>query len=128
MADQSKMEKIISLAKRRGFVFPGSEIYGGLAGTYDYGLYGVVLKENIERLWLAMFRDARDDMCMALMRQSPMNPKAWESSGHIAGFSDPLVECEKCHHRFRPDQLEDPTICPDCGGKLGETRRSSRRI
>jgi glycyl-tRNA synthetase len=122
MADPTLMEKIVSLAKRRGFVFPGSEIYGGLAGTYDYGPYGVVLKENIWNLWLRRFRDERDDM-YGLDAAILMNPKVWEASGHIAGFSDPLVECEKCHHRFRADQLENPEKCPDCGGKLGEARQ-----
>ena len=95
MSDSNLMEKIVSLAKRRGFVFPGSEIYGGLAGTFDYGPLGVVLKENVERLWLQMFRDDRDDM-YGIDSAILMNPKIWEASGHIAGFSDPLVECEKC--------------------------------
>ncbi|MEK7604430.1 MAG: glycine--tRNA ligase [Patescibacteria group bacterium] len=122
MTDQNLMEKIVSLCKRRGFVFPGSEIYGGLAGTYDYGPMGVVLKENVERLWLQMFRDSRDDM-YGVDASILMNPKVWESSGHVAGFSDPLVECEKCHHRFRADQLDDPTKCTDCGGKLGGARQ-----
>ena len=116
------MEKIVSLAKRRGFVFPGSEIYGGLAGTFDYGPLGVVLKENIENLWLRMFRDSRDDM-YGVDAAILMNPKVWEASGHVAGFSDPLVECEKCHHRFRADQLDDPKKCPDCGGALGAVRQ-----
>ncbi len=116
------MEKIVSLAKRRGFVFPGSEIYGGLAGTFDYGPMGVVLKENIERLWLQMFRDDRDDM-YGVDAAILMNPKMWESSGHIAGFSDPLVECEKCKKRFRADHLDDTKSCPECGGKLGEERQ-----
>lgn len=122
MADLTQMEKIISLAKRRGFVYPGSEIYGGLAGTYDYGPMGVLLKENIERLWLRTFRDERDDM-YGVDAAILMNPKVWESSGHVSGFSDPLVECEKCHHRFRADQLEDASKCPDCSGKLGEARQ-----
>ena len=85
------MEKIVSLAKRRGFVFPGSEIYGGLAGTFDYGPMGVRLKENVERLWLQMFRDSRDDM-YGVDAAILMNPKIWEASGHVSGFSDPLVE------------------------------------
>lgn len=122
MNEATLMEKIVSLAKRRGFIFPGSEIYGGLAGTFDYGPYGVVLKENIERLWLAMFRDDRDDMYgvdAALL----MNPKVWESSGHVSGFSDPLVACEKCKRRFRADHLDDVLVCPECGGKLGEARQ-----
>ncbi len=116
------MEKIVSLAKRRGFIFPGSEIYGGLAGTFDYGPLGVVLKENIERLWLQMFRDDRDDM-QGIDAAILMNPKIWEASGHVAGFSDPLVECGKCKRRFRADHLEDTTKCPECGGALGEARQ-----
>lgn len=121
MNDQNLMEKIVSLSKRRGFVFPGSEIYGGLAGTFDYGPYGVVLKENIERLWLALFRDGRDDM-YGVDAAILMHPKVWESSGHVSGFSDPLVACEKCKKRFRADHIESKEQCPECGGKLGEAR------
>ncbi len=122
MADQTLMEKIVSLAKRRGFIFPGSEIYGGLAGTYDYGPLGVLLKENVERLWLALFRDGRDDM-YGVDAAILMNPKVWESSGHIAGFSDPLVECMKCKKRFRADHLEGAAKCPECSGTLGEMKQ-----
>lgn len=122
MADATQMEKIVSLAKRKGFVFPGSEIYGGLAGTYDYGPMGVLLKENIERLWLSMFRDSRDDM-YGVDASILMNPKVWEASGHVGGFSDPLVACEKCKRRFRADHLENIEKCPECGGKLGEARQ-----
>ncbi|MCX6786278.1 MAG: glycine--tRNA ligase [Candidatus Kaiserbacteria bacterium] len=116
------MEKIVSLAKRRGFISPGSEIYGGLAGTFDYGPYGVLLKENVERLWLQMFRDGRDDM-YGVDAAILMNPKVWEASGHVSGFSDPLTECEKCKKRLRADQLDDPEKCPECGGKLGNVRQ-----
>ncbi|MDE1919672.1 MAG: glycine--tRNA ligase [Patescibacteria group bacterium] len=122
MNDQNLMEKIVSLAKRRGFIFPGSEIYGGLAGTYDYGPLGVVLKENIERLWLSMFRDDRDDM-YGVDAAILMNPKIWEASGHVAGFSDPVVECEKCKKRFRADHLADVEKCPECEGALGSVRQ-----
>ncbi|MFZ3043741.1 MAG: glycine--tRNA ligase [Minisyncoccia bacterium] len=122
MADANLMEKIISLCKRRGFVFPGSELYGGLAGTFDYGPYGVVLKENVERLWLAMFRDDRDDM-YGVDAAILMNPKVWEASGHVAGFADPLVECEKCKKRFRADHLDDLNTCPECAGALGGVRQ-----
>lgn len=122
MNDSNLMEKIVSLAKRRGFIFPGSEIYGGLAGTYDYGPLGVVLKENVERLWLQMFRDDRDDM-YGVDAAILMNPKIWESSGHVSGFSDPLVECEKCKKRFRADHLEDQKKCPECKGVLGDVRK-----
>jgi glycyl-tRNA synthetase len=117
MNDQNLMEKIVSLAKRRGFVFPGSEIYGGLAGTFDYGPFGVILKENVERLWLSMFRDSREDM-YGVDAAILMNSKIWEASGHIAGFSDPLVECQKCHHRFRADHVAALANCPDCGDSV----------
>ena len=105
MTDQNLMEKIVSLAKRRGFVFPGSEIYGGLAGTFDYGPMGVRLTENGERLWRQMCRDSRDDM-YGVDAAILMNPKIWEASGHVAGFSDPLVTCKKCGLRFRGDHVE----------------------
>jgi glycyl-tRNA synthetase len=91
MNDQNLMEKIVSLAKRRGFVFPGSEIYGGLAGTFDYGPMGVLLKENVERLWLQMFRDSRDDM-YGVDAAILMNPKVWEASGHVKTFADPMAD------------------------------------
>jgi glycyl-tRNA synthetase len=122
MEDKNLMEKIVSLCKRRGFIFSGSEIYGGLAGTFDYGPVGVILKENIERLWLRMFRDERDDM-YGVDAAILMNPKVWEASGHVAGFSDPLVECKKCKKRFRADQLDTQSKCPECSGELGETRQ-----
>ncbi len=121
MAD-TEMEKIVSLAKRRGFIFPGSEIYGGLAGTWDFGPMGVALKNNIKNIWWRMFVSSRDDM-YGVDAAILMNPKAWEASGHVSGFSDPLVECEKCKHRFREDQLSDAKKCPDCGGKLGVARQ-----
>ncbi|OGG58603.1 glycine--tRNA ligase [Candidatus Kaiserbacteria bacterium RIFCSPHIGHO2_01_FULL_56_24] len=116
------MEKIVSLCKRRGFIFPGSEIYGGLAGTWDYGPMGVALKNNIKNLWWRMFVDDRDDM-YGMDAAILMNPKAWEASGHVSGFSDPMVECSKCKRRFRAVQLEDTTKCPECTGKLGEARQ-----
>ncbi len=116
----SGMDKIVSLAKRRGFIYPGSEIYGGLSGTWDYGPLGVELKNNIKNLWWRMFVQDRDDMC-GLDAAILMNPKAWEASGHVGGFSDPLVECKKCKHRFRADQVEGK--CPECGGASGEVRQ-----
>src|SRR3989344_7581582 len=100
------MDTIVALAKRRGFLFRGSEIYGGLAGTWDYGPLGVALKENVKRLWWRRFVDNRDDMfpvdAAILMRQ-----EVWMASGHVSGFSDALVECTKCKHRFRGDQVPD---------------------
>ncbi|MDB5224706.1 MAG: glycyl tRNA synthetase [Candidatus Adlerbacteria bacterium] len=118
----SLMEKIISLSKRRGFVYQGSEIYGGLAGTWDYGPLGVELKNNIKNIWWKMFVQGRDDM-YGLDAAILMNSRVWEASGHVSGFSDPLVECEKCKKRFREDHLEDKAKCPECGGKLGEARQ-----
>ena len=122
MNNPGLMDSIISLCKRRGFIFQGSEIYGGLAGTWDYGPYGVALKNNIKALWWKRFVLDRDDM-FGMDAAILMNPRTWEASGHVAGFSDPLVECTKCKHRFRTDQLADPKKCPDCGGKLGEARQ-----
>jgi glycyl-tRNA synthetase len=115
------MEKISSLAKRRGFVYQGSEIYGGLAGTWDYGPLGVALKNNIKNAWWKLFVTDREEM-YGLDAALLMNAKVWEASGHVAGFADPLVECTKCKRRFRADQLESDK-CPDCGGALGEARQ-----
>ncbi len=103
------MEKIISLCKRRGFVFPGSEIYGGLANSWDYGPLGVELKNNIKQLWWKRFVTNRDDM-VGLDSSLLLNTKVWEASGHVATFSDPLVECKKCHNRFREDMID--SVCP----------------
>ncbi len=116
------MENIISLCKRRGFIFQGSEIYGGLAGTWDWGPYGVALKNNVKNIWWKRFVTDREDM-YGFDAAILMNQNVWKASGHVAGFSDPLVECAKCHHRFRADQLEDKNKCPDCGGKLSEARQ-----
>lgn len=116
------MEKLISLAKRRGFIYQGSEIYGGLAGTYDYGPLGIALKNNIKNLWWRMFVDGRDDM-YGMDASILMNGRVWETTGHVAGFADPLVECTKCNRRFRADHLADKTKCPDCGGALGPERQ-----
>lgn len=122
MEQKDLMEKLVSLAKRRGFIYQGSEIYGGLAGTWDFGPLGVALKNNIKNSWRKTFVGNREDM-YELDAALLMNPKVWETSGHVSGFSDPLVECTKCQHRFRADQLADPKTCPDCGGALGEARQ-----
>jgi len=124
------MEKLVSLAKRRGFVFQGSEIYGGLAGTWDYGPYGVELKENIKRLWWDIFVHGRQDM-YGVDAAILMNQEVWKASGHTgAGFADPLVECQKCRRRFRADHIgwtdnagkvvhREGVKCPECSGELG---------
>ena len=119
MADEL-MEKIVSLCKRRGFIYPGSEIYGGLSGTWDYGPLGVELKNNVKNLWWRMFVQERDDMC-GLDAAILMNAEVWKASGHVEGFQDPLVECKKCKRRFRADQVDDK--CPECGGSFGEVRQ-----
>lgn len=116
------MEKIVSLCKRRGFIFQGSEIYGGLAGTYDWGHFGVALKNNIKQNWWKKFVESRRDM-YGMDAAILMNSKVWEASGHVSGFSDPLTECAKCKKRFRADLLEDKKKCPECGGGLGEIRQ-----
>ena len=110
------MEKVVSLCKRRGFIFPGSEIYGGLANSWDYGPLGVELKNNIKQEWWKRFVHQRPDV-VGLESALVMNPKVWEASGHISNFSDPLVECKKCHNRFHADQVGG-NKCPDCGGEL----------
>ena len=107
------LDKIISLCKRRGFIFPGSEIYGGLANSYDYGPLGVELKNNIKQLWWRKFVQSRDDM-VGIDTALIMNPKVWEASGHLENFRDALVECKKCHTRFRAEESEK---CPNCGNK-----------
>jgi glycyl-tRNA synthetase len=116
------MEKLISLAKRRGFIYQGSEIYGGLAGTWDYGPLGTALKNNIKNIWWNMFVDGRDDM-YGMDAAILMNQKVWETTGHVAGFADPLAECTKCKKRFRTDNIPDRTKCPECSAPLGPERQ-----
>jgi glycyl-tRNA synthetase len=118
MNDINLMDKIVSLCKRRGFVFPGSEIYGGLANSWDYGPLGVELKNNLRDSWWKRFVQAREDM-VGLDAAILMNPKVWEASGHVKSFSDPLVECKKCHMRFRADQIDIKSPCSNCKSKDG---------
>src|SRR5437660_11428940 len=106
------MDKIVSLSRRRGFVFPSSEVYGGLGSTYDYGHYGVLMKNNIRSLWFQAMVQERDDI-VALDSAIILNPRVWEASGHVSGFTDPLVDCRTCKLRFRADQLEQSS----CGRK-----------
>jgi len=97
------MTKIVSLAKRRGFIYPGSEIYGGLKGTWDYGPLGSELKFNIKQEWWKTMVKNRDDV-VGMSTSILMNPRVWEASGHMTGFNDPLIECKTCHQRFKADQ------------------------
>src|SRR5215208_6435679 len=104
------MDEIVALCKRRGFVFPSSEIYGGLGSTYDYGHYGVLLKNNVKAEWWRAMLQERDDI-VALDSAILQHPRVWEASGHLAGFTDPLVDCKACGQRFRADHL-DQVQCP----------------
>ena len=132
------MEKLTSLCRRRGFIYPGSDIYGGMANSWDYGPLGVQLKMNVKDLWWKIFVTSRDNM-VGMDAAIIMNPKVWEASGHTTNFSDPLVECKSCHHRYRADHLlessslepeydkADPknisqVQCPKCGGELTDIR------
>ncbi len=132
--DKVTMDKIVALCKRRGFIFQSSEIYGGLASTYDYGHYGVLLKNNVKAEWSRAVIQERDDV-VAIDAAILMHPRTWEASGHLEGFTDPLVQClGECKRRFREDHLreeleakgEDSTgelKCPVCGGELSEPRQ-----
>ena len=114
------MEKIVSLCRRRGFIFPSSEIYGGLSSCWDYGPLGVELKRNIKQAWWRAVVQERDDI-VGLDASILMHPRTWAASGHLEGFSDPLVECKSCHLRWRSDDLKGNN-CPSCGGELTESR------
>jgi glycyl-tRNA synthetase len=114
------MDTLVSLCKRRGFIFPSSEIYGGFGSTWDYGPLGVELKRNIRDAWWQAVVRARDDM-VGLDASILMHPRAWEASGHLQSFSDPLVDCKSCKQRFRADHVEGK-VCPNCGGELTEAR------
>ena len=133
------MDKLLALAKQRGIIFPGSEIYGGLANSWDFGPYGALLKRNIREAWIKHFVTSRDDVVL-LDSAVIMNPKAWEASGHLQNFTDPLVDCKKCKKRWRADHLlearsrepgyskEKPVdwstvACPECGGELTPVRQ-----
>jgi glycyl-tRNA synthetase len=100
------LEEIVALCKRRGFIFPSSEIYGGVGSTYDYGHYGVLLKNNVKNEWWRAMLTDRDDI-VAIDSAIIQNPRVWEASGHLAGFTDPMVDCKKCKERFRADHLQD---------------------
>jgi glycyl-tRNA synthetase len=131
---ETTMEEIVALCKRRGFVFPSSEIYGGLGSTYDYGHYGVLLKNNVKAEWWRAMLQERDDI-VALDSAILQHPRVWEASGHLEGFTDPLVQClGKCKKRWREDHLREEVeaeggnpdaelSCPECGGELSEPRQ-----
>jgi glycyl-tRNA synthetase len=123
--DLKEMNDLVSLCKRRGFVFPSSEVYGGINACWDYGPLGIELKRNIkERWWRAMTdRDDVEGIDAAIL----MHPRVWEASGHVAGFVDPLIDCKKCKSRFRADKIDPAAAaakkCPNCGGELTEPRQ-----
>jgi glycyl-tRNA synthetase len=110
--DEVSMDEIVALCKRRGFIFPTSEIYGGLGSTYDYGHYGVLLRNNVKGEWWRSMLQERDDI-VALDSAILQHPRTWEASGHLEGFTDPLIDCRTCKLRFRADKLEDS----ECGRK-----------
>jgi len=115
------MEKIVSLSKRRGFIYPSSEIYGGFSSCYDFGPLGVEMKNNIKKAWWDEMTKKHNDI-VGLDASILMSPKVWKASGHLtAGFADELVECRKCHHRFRKDFIKEK--CPDCGGSLTKPKK-----
>ena len=130
--DKVTLDKVVALCKRRGFIFQSSEIYGGLGSTYDYGHYGVLLKNNVKAEWWRSVVQERDDM-VALDAAILMHPRTWEASGHLEGFTDPLVQClGECKKRWREDHVREEQLgaedaegeirCPQCGGELSEPR------
>ena len=121
MTDNTSLESLVSLAKRRGFIFQSSEIYGGLGSVWDYGPVGVELKRNIKELWWKSFVSDREDI-VGMDASILMHPAVWEASGHLENFSDPLVQCGSCDRRFRETNVKDK-ICPECGGTLGDSRQ-----
>jgi glycyl-tRNA synthetase len=125
MADEittkATMEKIVSLCRRRGFVFQSSEIYGSLASCWDFGPLGIELKRNVKEAWWKDMVQTRDDM-VGLDSSILMHTQVWTASGHLKNFTDPLIECKACQKRFKGDDL-DKTVCPSCGGELSEPRQ-----
>jgi glycyl-tRNA synthetase len=115
------MDRIVSLSRRRGFIFPSSDIYGGLSSCWDYGPLGVEMKWNIKQAWWRDMVQERDDI-VGIDASILMHPQVWEASGHVTGFSDPLVECKSCHLRWRADDLTE-SKCPTCGGELTEPQQ-----
>ncbi len=120
-AEQDKMGKLVSLCKRRGFIFPSSEIYGGINACWDFGPLGVALKNNIKEYWWTTMTQLHENI-EGIDASILMHPRVWEASGHVEGFTDPLVDCKSCKQRFRADQIAGER-CPDCGGELTEPRQ-----
>ena len=118
------LDTIVNLAKRRGIAFQSSEIYGGLRSTWDYGPLGVELKDNVKRAWWKAMVQERDDV-VGLDASILMHPRVWEASGHVESFTDPLVECLNCHHRFRADHLPDPRPARTAATRRSPTRATS---
>jgi glycyl-tRNA synthetase len=119
----TELDQVVNLCKRRGFVYPSAEIYGGFRSTYDYGPLGSLMLRNVKDAWVRAMVQLRDDV--VLIDASILGPPAvYEASGHIGGFTDPLVDCTNCKQRFRQDQLDDPDLCPNCGkrGSFTEPR------
>ena len=114
--DPALFDKVVNLCKRRGFVFPSAEIYGGFRSTYDYGPVGVLLLRNVKDAWWRSMVQLRHDV-VGLDAAILSPPAVWEASGHLKNFTDPLVDCSKCRERFRLDKLDDPEVCPNCGAK-----------
>lgn len=114
--DPALFEKVVNLCKRRGMIFPSSEIYGGLKSSWDYGHLGVLLKNNIKAAWWRWMVQLRDDI-VGLDSAIIMSPRVWEASGHVESFTDPLVDCRQCKQRFREDHLEKDDVCPNCGAR-----------
>ncbi|MBN1697832.1 MAG: glycine--tRNA ligase [Spirochaetales bacterium] len=125
MSDSVTMDKLISLCKRRGFIFQSSEIYGGLTSAWDYGPMGIELKNRIKRYWWREMTQLNDNI-VGIDAAIMMHPRVWEASGHVENFTDPLVDCKNCKLRFRADMLEEEAMknhrCPECGGELTDPR------
>ncbi|MBD3386613.1 glycine--tRNA ligase [candidate division KSB1 bacterium] len=119
---ETLLDKLVSLCKRRGYIYPSSEIYGGLASIYDYGPLGAELKKNIKNFWWKWMVQLHEEI-VGLDSSILMAPRIWEASGHVESFTDPLVDCKKCKQRFREDLLEDSDTCPNCGGELTDPRQ-----
>jgi glycyl-tRNA synthetase len=108
------LDQVVNLCKRRGYVYPSAEIYGGFRSTYDYGPLGALMLRNIRDAWIRSMVQLRDDV--VLIDAAILGPpQVWEASGHLANFTDPLVDCTNCKNRFRLDKLDDPNTCPSCG-------------